>query len=56
LVDYRSGVSSTNGAARNLTCHIVDLSRGYAAAAAQYPDSNQRLIRQAPSAVSRCSS
>jgi CelD/BcsL family acetyltransferase involved in cellulose biosynthesis len=47
LVDYRSGVSSTNGAARNLTCHIVDLSRGYPAAAARYHDSNQRLIRQA---------
>lgn len=47
LVDYRSGVSSTNGAARNLTCHIVDLSHGYDAAAARYADSNQRLIRQA---------
>jgi len=48
LVDYRSGVSSTNGAARNLTCHIVDLSKGYKAAAVRYHDSNSRLIRQAP--------
>jgi len=47
LVDYRSGVASTNGAARNLTCHIVDLSKGYNAAVANYSDSNQRLIRQA---------
>jgi CelD/BcsL family acetyltransferase involved in cellulose biosynthesis len=47
LVDYRSGVASTNGAARNLTCHIVDLKRGYNAAAAKYQDSNQRLLRQA---------
>ena len=47
LVDYRSGVASTNGAARNLTCHIVDLSKGYNAAVASYSDSNQRLIRQA---------
>jgi hypothetical protein len=47
LVDYRSDVASTNGAARNLTCHIVDLSRGYQAAAAGYQDSNARLIRQA---------
>jgi hypothetical protein len=47
LVDYRSGVASTNGAARNLTCHIVDLSGGYNTAAARYQDSNARLIRQA---------
>jgi CelD/BcsL family acetyltransferase involved in cellulose biosynthesis len=46
LVDYRSHVASTNGAARNLTCHIVDLSRGYKAALASYQDSNARLIRQ----------
>ena len=48
LVDYRSGVASTNGAARHLTCHIVNLSKGYSAAAARYSDSNERLIRQAP--------
>jgi len=47
LVDYRAGMSSANGAARDLTCHIVDLSRGYEAAAARYSDSNQRLLRQA---------
>jgi lipid II:glycine glycyltransferase (peptidoglycan interpeptide bridge formation enzyme) len=40
-------VASTNGAARNLTCHIVDLSKGYKVAQANYSDSNQRLIRQA---------
>lgn len=47
MVDYRSGVASANGAAHPLTCHIVDLAGGYAAAAARYQDSNQRLIRQA---------
>jgi CelD/BcsL family acetyltransferase involved in cellulose biosynthesis len=47
LVDYRSGVSSLNGAARPLTCHIVDLKGGYDTAAARYHDANQRLIRQA---------
>ena len=47
MVDFHRGVSSQNGAARSLTCHVVDLSSGYSAAVARYHDSNQRLIRQA---------
>jgi CelD/BcsL family acetyltransferase involved in cellulose biosynthesis len=47
VVDFGLGVSSLNGAARPLSCHIVDLSAGYSAAAARYHGANQRLIRQA---------
>lgn len=47
MVDFGSGVASHNGAARRLTCHIVDLAQGYDAAAGRYQDANRRLIRQA---------
>jgi len=47
VVDYGLGVASLNGAARPLSCHIVDLSAGYPAAVARYHGANQRLIRQA---------
>ncbi len=47
MVDFGSGVASTNGAASPLTCHIVDLADGYNAAVKNYHGSNQRLIRQA---------
>lgn len=47
MVDFGSGVASMNGAASALTCHIVDLSSGYAAAEERYHDANRRLIRQA---------
>jgi CelD/BcsL family acetyltransferase involved in cellulose biosynthesis len=47
MIDFGAGVASHNGAARPVTCHIVDLSDGYAAAASRYHGANQRLIRQA---------
>jgi hypothetical protein len=47
MVDFGAGVASSNGAASPLTCHLVDLSGGYAAASARYHDANQRLLRQA---------
>ena len=47
VVDFGARVASMNGAARLLTCHMVDLSNGYAAAQARYQSANQRLIRQA---------
>ncbi len=47
VVDFAARMASSNGAARRVTSHVVDLSQGYAAAAARYSESNQRLIRQA---------
>jgi len=47
VVDFAARMDSKNGAARRVTSHIVDVSKGYAAAAARYTDANQRLIRQA---------
>ena len=46
VVDFAARMASSNGAARRATSHVVDLSRGYEAAAARYSESNQRLIRQ----------
>jgi hypothetical protein len=46
VVDFGAQVASMNGAARVLTCHMVDLSTGYAAAQSRYLSANQRLIRQ----------
>jgi len=47
VVDFSARMTSANGAARIAASHIVDVSRGYEAAAARYSDANQRLIRQA---------
>ncbi len=47
VVDFAARMASSNGAARRATSHVVDLSRGYEAAAARYSESNHRLIRQA---------
>ena len=47
VVDFAAGMASVNGAARTVSSHVVDLSRGYQDAASRYSDSNQRLIRQA---------
>ncbi len=47
VVDFAARMASSNGAARRVTSHVVDLSRGYQAAARRYSDSNQRLVRQA---------
>lgn len=46
VVDFSARMASTNGAARRITSHIVDVSRGYEAARALYTDANHRLIRQ----------
>lgn len=47
VVDFGSRMASSNGAARRVTSHVVDLSKGYEGAARNYSDSNLRLIRQA---------
>jgi len=47
VVDFAARMASSNGAARPTSSHVVDLARGYGAAAARYSSSNQRLIRQA---------
>lgn len=47
VVDFAARMASSNGSARKVWSHVVDLSGGYESAAAQYSDSNQRLIRQA---------
>lgn len=47
VVDFGARMASVNGAARPASTHVVDLAGGYAAAAARYSDSNQRLLRQA---------
>ena len=47
VVDFASGMASLNGAARRVTSHVVDLSKGAESAVQRYSDSNHRLIRQA---------
>ena len=47
VVDFGSRMASSNGSARRVSSHVVDLSAGYEAAATRYSDSNRRLIRQA---------
>lgn len=47
VVDFGARMASSNGAARRVSSHVVDLARGYEAAASRYTDSNRRLIRQA---------
>ncbi len=47
VVDFGARMASSNGAARKMWSHVVDLSKGYDHAAARYSDSNQRLLRQA---------
>jgi len=47
VVDFAARMASSNGAARQVSSHVVDLSDGYEHVAARYSDSNQRLIRQA---------
>lgn len=46
VVDFAAGMASSNGAARRVTSHVIDLSKGAAPATESYSDSNQRLIRQ----------
>lgn len=47
VVDFASGMASSNGSARHITSHVVDLSKGVESTTDRYSDSNQRLIRQA---------
>jgi hypothetical protein len=47
VVDVGEHMVSVNGAAQPALSHVVDVSVGYAAAAARYSDANQRLVRQA---------
>ena len=46
VADFAAVVASSNGAVRPMASHIVDLSRGYAAASRNYTDANRRNIRQ----------
>jgi hypothetical protein len=46
VVDYSARMVSANGAARRVSSHVVDVSRGYEAAQAGYTDANRRLLRQ----------
>ncbi len=47
VVDFAARMASSNGAARRVSSQVVNLSRGYAAAAERYSHANRRLIRQA---------
>lgn len=47
IADFSAGMTSANGAARPTRTYLVDLTDGYAAAAARYTDANRRLLRQA---------